>query len=384
MSGNTRDEDPALYLPPSPSPSHTPATKIPCESVNMEPFDSVAEILEPSGADANYSGDRAGAANAPGYNGRLKLPKDKKSITIILVGETGCGKTAFMSLLLNLFKGRNALELEDLHHTSTDSGLSKSCSQTEKAVLYMLETPDQGFRVQILDTPGFGDSRGPEQEKINQKEINDAIAKLTEIDALIIMSNGTTERLGKTTDYTLKTLMTLFPRSILGNIGFVFTNVSPLSFNFQEDSLPPDLQKSESWTIQNPLALLIKHNSLLKNDSRFPLRAKQALKTIEHAYDDVIETLDQWLEWVNSRPAQPTNEIVKIYEKYTQLQSRLDNVMDDITKLYQEREQWQTIKNELQSNKSHKQTLKKLRDQAKMIATTTVILAVQMTRTAFG
>ncbi|ELU38679.1 AIG1 domain-containing protein [Rhizoctonia solani AG-1 IA] len=200
-------------------------------------------------------------------HGPLKLPEDKNSITIVMVGETGCGKTAFMSLLQNLFQGRSALELEDLHDKTTDSNLKKSCSQTEKAKLYELKTPGGEFTIRMLDTPGLGDSRGLDQDKVNQKEITNAISQLGTIDAVVIMSNGTTERLGPVTAYALQTLVTIFPRDILENIGFIYTHTRPLSFNFQPDSLPPELKKSPYWLVENPLALIVKHNAMAQNET---------------------------------------------------------------------------------------------------------------------
>ncbi|KDN48418.1 hypothetical protein RSAG8_03010, partial [Rhizoctonia solani AG-8 WAC10335] len=296
--------------------------------------DGPVETPDMPSVDASHSGVESTGTNQVPYDCPLDLPKDKPSITILLVGETGCGKTAFMSLVLNLFKGRGPFELEDLHDKTTDSGLDRSRSQTGKAKLYTLQTPNQEFTIRILDTPGLADSRGTEQDKTNQKEINDAIKEyVTTIDAVIIMSNGTTERLAPTTDYTLKVLMTLFPRSILDNIGFIFTHVDSLSFNFQRSSLPPQLQRAQHWLIQNPLALLVKHNSLLQNNTRSARQIRQDTKTIERTYEDTIETLNEWLDWVNQRPVQPTNEINSLYEMSAKIELRIDEAISSMTLL---------------------------------------------------
>ncbi|QRW23116.1 AIG1 domain-containing protein [Rhizoctonia solani] len=197
----------------------------------MSLSDPTAKSIKVSVAITRKSPDKSSETKQVSYNGPLKLPHNKNSITIVMVGETGCGKTAFMSLLQNLFQGRSALELEDLHDKTTDSNLKKSCSQTEKTKLYEFKTPGGGFTIRMLDTPGLGDSRGLEQDKINQKDITNEISKLGTIDAVVIMSNATTERLGPVTAYALQILVTIFPRSVLHNIGFIFTHTRPLSFN---------------------------------------------------------------------------------------------------------------------------------------------------------
>ncbi|KAF8722767.1 hypothetical protein RHS02_08680, partial [Rhizoctonia solani] len=269
-----------------------------------------------------------------------------------MVGETGCGKTAFMSLLQNLFQGRGALELEDLHDKTTDSKLKKSCSQTEKAKLYELKTPGGEFTIRMLDTPGLGDSRGLDQDKVNQKEITNAISQLGTIDAVVIMSNGTTERLGPVTAYALQTLVTIFPRDILENIGFIYTHTRPLSFNFQPDSLPPELRKSPYWLVENPLALIVKHNAMAQNETRTSKIIQKSVKEIHGVYDDTIETLDEWLEWINACPLQPTKGIQELYNRFVQVQSRLDDLVRHVERLSAEEKEWKNIQDKLKSTKN--------------------------------
>ena len=87
---------------------------------------------------------------------------------MLLIGETGSGKTSFINLLYNCvtvqalgcgfgkegleyFRQYNDIQLENAQSTSMES-------KTNDAILYNVEVGE--LKVGIIDTPGFGDSRG--------------------------------------------------------------------------------------------------------------------------------------------------------------------------------------------------------------------------------
>ncbi|KAG9082975.1 hypothetical protein FS749_006421, partial [Ceratobasidium sp. UAMH 11750] len=260
---------------------------------------------------------------------------EKKKMSILLIGETGTGKTSFMSLLANLFQGIGPSELEDWHDQSKESGLGKTYSQTTKATLYSFSTCD-GTRIEILDTPGLADTRGIERDDIHKAEINRAIQELvTSIDAVMIITNGTLERLTAPTDYTLNIISSMFPRSIIDNIGFIFTHADPLSFNFQFESIQPELRGARYWLLQNPLAMKKNYSrikgSLQKN------QAKRMEDQINACYDDTIEMLNGWLRWIDQRQVQPTKEIDRLYHISIDIESSIEETVALLIRLSEER-----------------------------------------------
>ncbi|KAG8759492.1 hypothetical protein FRC12_009746 [Ceratobasidium sp. 428] len=273
----------------------------------------------------------------------------KRSITILLIGETGCGKTAFLSLILNLFQGKGPLELEDLNDGKAESGLSSTQSQTTTATLYSITT-SEGNKIRILDTPGLADTRGIEQDNIHKAEINKAIKEFVEtIDAVMIMANGTVERLTPSTDYTLNVISSMFPRSILDNIGFIFTNSDPATWNFNLEGLQPELQESQFWLIQNPLAMT---KNLRRNGSRFR-NPKQIAKTelqLRTCYQDTVETLNEWLVWLDERQVQPTTEIDRLYHMSITIESHIEMAIAHITRLSEQRIEYEKIARNLEKS----------------------------------
>jgi GTP-binding protein EngB required for normal cell division len=265
----------------------------------------------------------------------------KGTMTVILVGETGVGKTSFMSLLANVCVGRQIEEFRLEHDTTNESNLSKSQSQTNSAMMYTFKRWD-GCTLRILDTPGLCDTRGLEQDNEHKRSIAETIkAKVQILDGVIIMANGTLERVGPGVDYALHTLSTMFPRSIVNNIGFIFTNVpDALSFNFQSNTLPEELRNAERWTLQNPVAQFVKYKEATSGNSPRPpseaqLRALRKLLNTNFA--TTMETLNEFFTWLDKRKAQPTHTIVQLYTMTTRIEAAITHVLAQIDQREQQR-----------------------------------------------
>ncbi|CAE6460996.1 unnamed protein product [Rhizoctonia solani] len=283
-----------------------------------------------------YSGlDSWESVDFPPKRGAFKFPKKKDVLTILLIGETGSGKTAFMSLLLNLLEGKGPFELEEKYFMDAQSGLDRTQSQTTEARLYSFTTEDN-VKIQILDTPGLADTRGIQEDMKHKDRIYRAIQDLIKrIDGIMIVANGRIERLTAATDYTLNILATLFPRSIVKNIGIIYTNIAAggAGLNFQKKSLPSQLQKAKHWFLDNPLSL---HQNYLAQRAAGELSERQILRqrrNVEESYDDAVESLDKWFEWLDEREAVPTTAIIEAYEKSADIESRLFAAMQSIDSL---------------------------------------------------
>ncbi|KAF8648183.1 hypothetical protein AX16_006322 [Volvariella volvacea WC 439] len=289
-------------------------------------------------------------------------PTKKIQFTILLIGETGAGKTSFMSLLVNLFQGMGPLELSDKHDESKESGLDRQFSQTTKAMLYTVTAAD-GTKIRILDTPGLADTRGIEKDNEHKAEINRAIKEfVSSIDAVVIMANGTVVRLGAATDYTLNVITSMFPSSIIDNIGFIFTNSDVLTFNFKMDSLQLELRESKYWLIQNPLAIYKNYDSQVKAGA-----SQQVLKALrrklEDNYDETVETLNEFMKWLDERKLQPVKEINELYQMSVSIESNIEATLSAITHLAERRAKIEKIKSNLGDTEKSKAALEELKRQ---------------------
>ncbi|CAE7177127.1 unnamed protein product [Rhizoctonia solani] len=294
----------------------------------------------------------------------LKLPKNKRVITILLVGETGSGKTSFLSLLLNLLQGKGPFELEEQHYIDAESGLDKTHSQTSDAKLYTFEATD-GVEFKIIDTPGLADTRGIEENKKHKEKIFKAIKDLvTRIDGIMLVANGRIERVSASTNFTLQTLATLFPRSIKDNIGVLLTNVEPdgRGKNFQTSCLPADLQAANCWCIDNPLSTYKGYWDTIKGLTESERQESRQARRLKDDYDDTVKCLDGWLEWLGAREAMPTTAIIELYHKSTEIESRLFGTTLSLENLSRLRKELQNLIQDAEAAEKDQNSLADIRD----------------------
>ncbi|CAE6462738.1 unnamed protein product [Rhizoctonia solani] len=279
-----------------------------------------------------------------------------------VLGETGCGKTAFLSLLLNLFKGYGPFELEDENDERAESGLEKQETQTSDATLYTFTTPD-GTEIQILDTPGLADTRGIQQDEQHKAKINKAMQEfVTTVDAVVIMANGTTERMATASSYTLNMLASAFPYSIVDNIAFIFTHCDSFTRNLDIASLPEALRKSNYWTLENPLAYHKKYQREVKAGSS-ESTLKEGRERLESIYKKTVLTLNEWLDWADARYARPTLEIKRLYQTMVDVEAQIEAAISLMTRLGERRRELQTAQHGLEDHRTSKSTIQALCNQ---------------------
>ncbi|KIK53796.1 hypothetical protein GYMLUDRAFT_178498 [Collybiopsis luxurians FD-317 M1] len=257
-------------------------------------------------------------------------PWNKPVINLILIGETGVGKTSMLNLLANVCAGIELNEFEETHLTANEQGGSQAGSQTNAPCFYSIPCAN-GNTVNILDTPGLADTRGIDKDNEHKQAIANAIeANFEIIDAVLILANGTIPRLGNATEYALTVISGMFPYSIIENIAFVFTMVTdPLSFNFEKSSLQPEaLQSASMWSINNPLAQWKKYQEKLKNKEEYDEDILQDMEdSVRSSYKKTLKTLGQIFQFLDKCKAQPTNDIHDLYIMSTDIEASISNVI---------------------------------------------------------
>ncbi len=260
-------------------------------------------------------------------HGVIHTVKNRSELTILLVGETGVGKTSFLSLLANIVEGRRPDTFVQAHYQSNEAGGSCAGSQTQEAMVYEFRSRN-GILVRVLDTPGLADTRGLALDDLHKKSIANAIQQhITTIHAVIILANGTLARLGIATDYALTTLSSIFPRSLEKNISFVFTNVSnPLQWNFQSETIPQFLHDAHSFTIDNPFAMEMRLRQLCELPQK-PEFEKRMRPSVHNTYTDTIDELVSLFNWLNELEPQPTTEILTLYQQVQDIETRIEDAL---------------------------------------------------------
>ncbi|XP_063586210.1 uncharacterized protein LOC134763571 [Penaeus indicus] len=98
---------------------------------------------------------------------------DLETKTVLLLGETGVGKTTFLNTFLNMvfgvgLKDELRLQFKDQMDQAKDSTQSQT-EYTTAFTIYRQEGMPQPFNYMVIDTPGLGDTEGDQKDKVNEK-----------------------------------------------------------------------------------------------------------------------------------------------------------------------------------------------------------------------
>ena len=260
--------------------------------------------------------------------GIVQTTKGQTEFTLLLVGETGTGKTSFLSLLYNVLAGHPLKEYVERHEKANESGGSQAESQTQAALMYEFVSKN-GVRLRILDTPGLADTRGLAQDELHKQSIAETIQdNIAMVNGVLILANGTVPRLGVATDYALTTLMSIFPLSLADNITVLFTNVTDvMNVNFDHSSLPEVLSRDHLLYINNPLAMRKNLEKTRKLNKLTTQQLQRSLRSIHEAEGATLDTLVELFDWLDSRTPQPTLDFVSLYERTQSIDQQIANAL---------------------------------------------------------
>ncbi|KAJ3911412.1 hypothetical protein F5877DRAFT_55364, partial [Lentinula edodes] len=288
-------------------------------------------------------------------------PWTKQKLNVVLLGETGVGKTALVNLLANVCAGTKLEEFNEKIELNNESYNKENYSQTIQPHFYSIACVN-GHKLNILDTPGLADARGIDKDNKHMAVIVDAIGKNFDvIDAIIILGRGAIPRVGASTYYTLTAISNMFTNSIINNIAFLFTMVSsPIMCAFDTTSFPQGLRNAQRWPIDNPYVQWFKYQKKL---TEVPSVDKDLLeemnKDVHHGYNRATKTLLQFFQFLDKCQIQSTQSILELYTVSTDIDIHISNVIARISSV----EDKQMSLQKLHANTLDQATLKLVDDQ---------------------
>ncbi|CAK6983914.1 uncharacterized protein LOC108882446, partial [Scomber scombrus] len=176
----------------------------------------------------------------------------KRNRTIMVLGATGAGKSTLINGMINYILG---VEWEDsFRFKLVDEGQSKSQahSQTSEVTAYKINH-QEGFKIMysltIVDTPGFGDTRGIQGDRMIMEQIRNLFSAkfgVSEIDAICFVAQASLARLTPTQKYVFDSVLSIFGKDVAENIRVLVT--------FADGQRPPVLEAINESGVPCPKA----------------------------------------------------------------------------------------------------------------------------------
>ncbi|XP_045573616.1 uncharacterized protein [Salmo salar] len=150
---------------------------------------------------------------------------------ILLLGATGAGKTTLVNVMINYILGVKWEERYRFKLIHEVTNRSQAESQTVVVTSYELYN-QPGFQIPysltIIDTPGFGDTRGMAQDKLLTQMLKDFLCNplgIDHIDALCFVVQATLVRLSPSQRYIFDSILSIFGKDVAENILMLVTFV---------------------------------------------------------------------------------------------------------------------------------------------------------------
>ena len=142
--------------------------------------------------------------------------------TILVVGETGSGKSTLVNAMANWAAGVGYNDTVR-YRLVKEPPQNQAFSQTQEVKTYMVVCEKYSFVLRLIDTPGFGDTSGVERDEQITKDIYRTLQSEDEIHGICFVAAASLPRLTVTQQYIISKVLTMFGSDAAANIFLLVT-----------------------------------------------------------------------------------------------------------------------------------------------------------------
>ncbi|KAJ8267468.1 hypothetical protein COCON_G00126400 [Conger conger] len=251
----------------------------------------------------------------------------KRNRTILMMGETGTGKSTMINRMLNYMLGvkwEDNIRFEIIpDEDKIDETASKTIVMTVYEIFGLEEVP---FSLTVIDTPGFHDSTGHEKDKIttqNLYKVFKSLNNMEQIDAACLVVNASENVLTSGQIYIFDTILSLLGKNMEKNIVTLFT--------FSQWMPPSALKAVIKSGIPVPKDNNDEHVYFEFNNLPVEMPAKKYEQTYKTAWDKGTKSFEEFFKALDLMETQSLRVMRKVVKQHQSLEDsiqRLESITD--------------------------------------------------------
>uniref|UniRef100_A0A672LGG2 AAA+ ATPase domain-containing protein n=1 Tax=Sinocyclocheilus grahami TaxID=75366 RepID=A0A672LGG2_SINGR len=253
--------------------------------------------------------------------------RNKQNKVILMVGETGTGKTTMINTLVNYLLGVKFEDQEFYQITEEADDKDQSQSQTRDITVYEVFVEENPTSLTIIDTPGYADTEGYEKDR----EISEYLLRLFSdedgihyVDAVCFVMKATQNRLSEKEFYIVHSVLSLFGRNIENNIVFLLT---------QSGGLPPADALNAIKTAEIPCRRDEDNEPVyfLFNNQQKEKRNKKYMQALKSAWEMGEESVNQFFTLLDEKNRKSVQMTLDVLKEHRRLEACVSNLVDKIS-----------------------------------------------------
>ncbi|XP_033971404.1 uncharacterized protein LOC117470687 [Trematomus bernacchii] len=279
--------------------------------------------------------------------------------TILLVGETETGKSSLINALVNYALG---VKFEDnvCFQIVEEEKKSQSETQTSDVIVYEVfghEDRTLPFSLTIIDTPGFGHTKGIEQDVLVSERLLDLFRStdgVHEIDAVCLVLKGIDNRLSDRLTYVFDSVVSLFGKDIEKNIVALITYSDFLS----TDNVLQALKDAQIGCAKDkegqPVHFMFNNRQNIER-----MKRNENERALKNAWESTDKEIGRFADFLKNKQTKNLKETVEVLNSRIRLTACIHNLQERIEFIELKQREIQQTQEGL---KKHEQDMKNNKD----------------------